>query len=154
MHVIIKFASSNGFTNKILPTCGLRHGDPLSPILYNFFFDPFLRTINKKLIGISIWGQRTLTFLAFADDCVLLVNDSNNVKKFVSVYTTFSKLSQAKINESKTEVIKLGSEQLKLPWNAKPSNKPKRHLGVLLSNNGFESKLMEGNMVSKIQSKI
>ena len=149
-----KIRSSNGFTNKILPTRGLRQGDPLSPILYNFFFDPFLRTINKKLIGISIRGQRTLTSLAFADDCVLLVNDSNDVKKFVSVYTTFSKVSQAKINESKTEVIKLGSERLKLPWNAKPSNKPIRHLGVLLSNNGFESKLMEGNMISKIQSKI
>ena len=76
-----KICSSNGFTNKILPTCGLRQGDPLSPILYNFFFDPFLRTINKKLIGISIRGQRTLTSLAFADDCVLLVNDSNDVKK-------------------------------------------------------------------------
>ena len=50
---------------------GLKQGDPLSPVLYNFAINPLLSQLQQKLTGISISGQASLKTLAFADDCVL-----------------------------------------------------------------------------------
>jgi hypothetical protein len=52
---------------------GVKHGDPLSPLLFNSRLDPpLLEEIEEKTEGISINISNKVSVLAFADDIILL----------------------------------------------------------------------------------
>jgi hypothetical protein len=49
-----------------------KQSDPLSPLLFNTCIDPLLDEIQKKSEGVSINSENKVSFLAFADDIILL----------------------------------------------------------------------------------
>ncbi|KAK4516930.1 uncharacterized protein ATC70_000258 [Mucor velutinosus] len=54
----------NGFPSTPLSQLrGLRHGDPLSPLLFNIAFDPFLRAVHNdsRIQGITSWHDNSST---------------------------------------------------------------------------------------------
>ena len=150
----IKVRSGTFITDSIVPTRGLRQGDPISPILYNFAIDPFLRTLNQGLTGITIHGLGATKVLAFADDCVVMLKNYSDTKFLESTITKFGQLAQSKVNINKTEIIRLGNNNIKMPWKTRVSKDPVRHLGVLFTNMGMETSIMENAMLMKAQERI
>lgn len=68
-------------SGKIYPTCGVKQGDPLSPLLFNFLIDEMLKTLAPE-IGVDIEGLK-LNNMAFADDLVLLASTENGLQTLI-----------------------------------------------------------------------
>lgn len=61
---------------------GLRQGDPLSPLLFNWLVETLYLLLQKDeeiglIKGVSMGNGRTLTHLQFADDIIIFIDNSN-----------------------------------------------------------------------------
>ena len=146
----IQVATGHGETDRIPLSRGLRQGDPLSPILYNMAIDPWIRHMSKDLRGITTYGQEALTVKAFADNCIVGLSSKQDARCFVSLLTRYSLLSQAKVNSSKSQAIVMGTPGFRPPLGIKPTNKAVRHLGTWVKVGGFDTHLMESNLLRDI----
>lgn len=62
---------------------------------------------DEEIKGIGLDGQETKIF-QYADDTTLLMKDIESVKKAMQIVQKYCRGSGAKINESKTEYMRLG----------------------------------------------
>jgi len=95
----------------------VKQGDALSCALFIICIDPLLRNIeaNKKILPIVV--QTPLSNIkispktgAFADDVGTLIRfDRNAINEVFKEYKKFTSVSGIEINESKTEVLRLGN---------------------------------------------
>lgn len=60
---------------------GVKQGDPFSPVLFNLVMDELVCSLNS-LQGATI-GPHNISCLAYADDLVLLANDTNQAKRLL-----------------------------------------------------------------------
>jgi hypothetical protein len=119
----------NGFfSDNVNKKRGLKQGDPISCILYNLFFELFLRSIllDDNIDGCDFKLKETVPaanhisqskrtkILCYADDALVFFHSPNDLIRLQSHLTTFSSASNAKINYSKVEAISLSGENL---WN-------------------------------------
>jgi hypothetical protein len=58
---------------------GLKQGDALSPLLFNFALEYTIRNAQKNRVGPKLNG--TLQLLAYADDVNLLGDNTDTIKK-------------------------------------------------------------------------
>ncbi|OMJ08683.1 LINE-1 reverse transcriptase-like protein [Smittium culicis] len=86
----------------------LQQGDPLSPLLYNIVIEPMLKMIKENLNGIGYgnWKQKKL---ACDDDITIFIKDYEDKLNLNGIIKLFSNTSGAKVNDSKSEIIKLGN---------------------------------------------
>ena len=140
-------------TNPIFPQRGLRQGDPMSPILYNFAINPLLCHL-EKLHGVLVKGQPPLQVLAFADDCVLGIHDHNDTSISEEIIARYEKASQAKLNSHKSVALKQLSPPSILPFNISYTDVPVKHLGILVNSEGTVSNEIESQLLEKIQQRI
>ena len=98
---------------------GIRQGCPLSPLLYVTIADSLLRALCRQLPGSKI--------AAFADDTASVLPDLDTQLPVVhELFSTFAKISNLRLNLSKTIIIPLGDvnlqayktrlEQSSSPW--------------------------------------
>jgi hypothetical protein len=101
---------------------GLRQGDPLAPLLFNFVVDIFSRMVNKGSSCGIIMGLCNhlvpggVVSLQYADDTLIfLENDERNAINMKWTLTCFEQISGMKINYHKSELmaINLTSEEIK-----------------------------------------
>jgi len=78
--VRIERTLSSSFENKT----GLKHGDPLSPILFNLALQKVIQSMKMVPSGIKI-GKEQLNILAYADDIALIGENEIEIKLFVEM---------------------------------------------------------------------
>lgn len=76
-------------------TRGLRHGCPLSHMLFVLSQDPFLRSIasSPHITGFPLPGPGYITVSAYADDVILFLKDSQSVLEALCVFSVYEELS-------------------------------------------------------------
>jgi len=73
------FCCNNWSSKKVQPTCGVKQGDPMSPIIFNMIIDRMIKKLPED-IGTRI-RESTINAAAFADDLLLFATtpmDSKN----------------------------------------------------------------------------
>lgn len=124
---------------------GVRQGDPLSPILFNFAADCLARMLREAQEAELIIGladnliPRGLAILQYADDTIVCFKDdlemARNMKFLLYLYEMMSGL---KINFDKTEVLMIRGDDVKVTQYAQIficeiGSLPIKYLGVPIS---------------------
>ncbi len=88
---------------------GLRQGDPLSPILYDFSIEPMGMRMRKCLVSLSCCGLPLAKLIMYADDMNLFMSSTENFCLIRHVMTDSSLAIGCKFNLDKTDVLVVGS---------------------------------------------
>ena len=132
---------SNFFKN----SCGLRQGDPASPILFNFVADALSNILSRAAEAGHISPVSShlipegITHLQYANDTIILVElNEHCIAHLKFLLLCFEALSGLKINFSKSEVIVTGvpdSEALRVArlLNCSLGSFPLKYLALPLS---------------------
>jgi hypothetical protein len=84
---------------------GLKQGDALSPLLFNFASDCAIRKIQENQVGLKLNGTHHL--LAYTDDANLLGDNIDTVKKNTDNLIDGSREVDIEINVEKTKSMLL-----------------------------------------------
>jgi hypothetical protein len=82
----------------------MKHGYPLSPLLFNIIVEFLARAIRQEeeIKGIQI-GKKEVTLSLLEDDMILYLKDpKNSTKRFLDIINNFSKVAENKINLQKS----------------------------------------------------
>ncbi|CEP19709.1 hypothetical protein [Parasitella parasitica] len=118
----------NGYlaTQTVRKLRGLKQGDPISCILYNFGLEPLLRSIlhDSRFQGFTFHqrypqpSQTTMPIklLSYADDTLVFLRDTDDLRFLVEHLNAYSEASNAKINFHKTRAISLSGVDITPHW--------------------------------------
>ena len=107
--VMINGELSNPFT----VSRGVRQGDALSCLLFDIAIEPLAESIRRstEITGIQIPGRRDhLKIKLFADDTTVYLSENDDIEKLECILTKWCRVSGAKFNIEKTEIIPLGNK--------------------------------------------
>src|SRR5260370_41512053 len=79
---------NSGLSSPFALNVGLRQGDPLSPILYDFSIEPLGMRMRKHLVGISCCGLPPARLIMYADDMNLFMY-ADDMNLFMSTVENF-----------------------------------------------------------------
>jgi len=82
----------------------VRQGDTISPKLFTAVLQEIFRRVEWSEDGVNVSGRK-LNHLRFADDIVLISNNTNDLQARLQELNNSSKISGMKINMNKTKVI-------------------------------------------------
>ena len=142
---------NNHISEQFQITRSVRQGCPLSPLIYVLALEPVLVNIRRdqQVLGCPIPGNRTdpPKVTAYADDCKFILKTHESVEAIFKHFENYGKVSGAKLNKTKTEIMYLGR------WRDKTDNhlniKVVKEMDMFGITFGNESKSWE-----KIMSKI
>jgi len=141
-------------SQKIQHLRGLPQGSSLSPILFNFFIDSFIRKIQKEELMMDFLGIRTNN-LFFADDGNIHSNNAQTVQEILDLAYKWESEFGMKFSPSKCLVL---SKQKNLAFNIGGSVLPQVeeavYLGIPLTETGFNSKSFAKSCARKMESSI
>jgi hypothetical protein len=88
---------------------GLKQGDALSPLLFNFTLDYAIRKVQENQVGLKLNGAHQLQ--AYADDVNLLEDNIDTIEKNTEALIDASKEVGLEINVEKTKSMLLSRHQ-------------------------------------------
>lgn len=105
-----EISDGTDLTPKILIERGVRQGCPLSQVLYVIAIEPLAMAIIKdeNIEPLGLPGKEKPKIIQFADDSNLLTEDLGNIQKVKQHFYVFHKASEAKLNEEKTQILRIG----------------------------------------------
>ena len=95
-----QFRTQNGKTSHITIRCGVKQGDPLSPLLFNVVLDELLDKIERAETGVVLNGTR-LGALAFADDLAVMTETASDMCIALSICKDYFDERSLKVNANK-----------------------------------------------------
>jgi hypothetical protein len=105
-------------SNYVVAGKGLKQGDPLSPILFNFMSDVFTKILYKAASNNLIQGLLPqvvpggVISLQYADDTILFVKKNIEMaKKLKWLLTCFEQMSRMRINYHKSDLLSINVDQ-------------------------------------------
>ena len=101
---------NSGYSNWFKLRRGVRQGDPLSCLLFNFSIEPLAMRIRRAVTGISINGLTPAKVMLYADDINLFLSESDDIPGISSCLSVASFAIGSKFNMEKTDVKPLGPD--------------------------------------------
>jgi hypothetical protein len=80
---------------------GLKQGDALSPLLFNFALEYAIRRFHKNQKGMKLKGTHQL--LAYGDDINLMAENIDTIKKTTEALLDTSKMVGLEVNPNKSK---------------------------------------------------
>ncbi|KAK4519269.1 uncharacterized protein ATC70_009501 [Mucor velutinosus] len=103
---LIRINLNGHLSSEVAKLRGLKQGDPLSPILYNLAFEPFLLAIiNDRQFQGYLMGTERTKLLCYADDALVFVHDSADLARLQIHMSRYCGASNAKFNYDKVEAF-------------------------------------------------
>ncbi|KAG8176131.1 hypothetical protein JTE90_012385 [Oedothorax gibbosus] len=103
------------------PTCGVRQGDPLSPIIFNLVIDTLISKIKESPIGTSIDGIRVVVS-AYADDLILFAETNMGLQTNLNLDQQILKSCNLQINSSKSFTLSIPADAKNRQTKVVPGN--------------------------------
>lgn len=103
----IKF--ENGLGPRTLSERGVKQGDVLSPILFNFFINDIVNCLNQPNTDPVVIGNSSVNILLFADDIVLLSESQSGLQTCLDNLHSYCKSWKLEVNTDKSKVIVFNS---------------------------------------------
>lgn len=132
---------------------GLRQGDPLAPILFNFVLEPFLQHYNSISSGVRT-ANMPFKVAAFADDTTLGMRPGDE-RHVLAAIDLHERASGAKVNRDKTRLIPLTTNALTsihLPGFASTAfEEAFEHLGVVIQPGGRDTTTIERRVMVDLE---
>jgi len=88
---------------------GLKQGDALSPMLFNFALDYAIRRVQVKQDGLKLNGTHQL--LAYADDVPILGGSAHTVKENAEALVAATRQIGLEVNADKTKYMVMSRDQ-------------------------------------------
>ena len=88
---------------------GVRQGDPLSCLLYDFAIEPMGMALRRVIKGITTMGLPVAKLLHFADDMNLFLSDREDLDALGRTLRDASLAIGSKFNYDKTDILRVGS---------------------------------------------
>ncbi len=136
---------------------GVRQGCAMSGLLYVLAIEPLLSMLRNKLKGLTLPQCNNAFHLsAYADDVIVFINDSDDVKMLQQIVNDFKDISSAIVNWGKSDALLIGKwegENPILPGGLLWKKDGLKYLGVFLGNEAFMQKNWEG-MADKVTGRL
>ncbi len=100
---------NSGLSSPFVLNVGLRQGDPLSPILYDFSIELLGMHMRKHLTGISCCGLPPAKLIMYTDDMNLFMSTKENFRLVRQVMTDTMLAIGCRFNLDKTDILVVGS---------------------------------------------
>lgn len=94
-----------GVAEEVHPTCGVRQGDPLSPLLFNLVLDGLVRSLSASPVGFDIGSDVKVACSAFADDLILFASTRRGLQQSVDDAVSYLERCNLYINPSKSFTV-------------------------------------------------
>jgi len=93
---------------------GVRQGDPLSCLLFNFSIEPLAMRLRQVVTGISAYGLPPVKVMLYADDINLFLSAEDSVPAINDCLRSVSYTIGSKFNLEKTDVKPVGPHDFQL----------------------------------------
>jgi Reverse transcriptase (RNA-dependent DNA polymerase) len=117
---------NNTLSAHLKVSSGVRQGDPLSPILFNFCIEPLLLALEKE--GIKVQGH--------ADDTAINISSYIQFQRALTIITAYERASGMQLNKGKSSLLGPVPSSWKNAANFKPCLQGDRYLGVQIWHGG------------------
>ena len=105
---------NGGYSPYLTLKRGVRQGDPLSCLLFNFSIEPLAIKLRERIVGLSVPGLAPVKVMLYADDINLFLGTLDSVPEVSDCLSDVSHTIGSKFNLDKTDVKPVGPHAFQL----------------------------------------